>query len=396
LRVFHLLTIIFLFFCQITRDIFWFCVILLTLIVSFGQMFFTLLAPKTCSTDETYSKQECAQSEYYLKVYAILLGDFGLFERQSFKSIFSLFLAVFYTFMVVIVLLNVLIAVASDSYEKCLIRSHNLFGRARVMMIAELVSFQNLLRRSKCMHSKSSTSLRTIELEVEVERLYEAWWWSYDAWAKGWSRGSVVFFTLSFLVITAWALGEVCGHLIGERYGNIWMSLGSVSCNVILYIGIMTFLSRGAVDTNGSRGTVESTEWYQRYFQKTMARILGSSGSQSHNTVGVESKWNGRLSFLCDEMKRISKDATASYSGKIHSLESRVQVSETRLRNEIVSLEKTISSLRCDIVDEMRCRSKQEERELVLQQQMSGSMAELLVSFRNLEQQVRNRDDLAN
>jgi len=28
---------------QITKDIFWFCVILLTLVVSFSQMFFTLL-----------------------------------------------------------------------------------------------------------------------------------------------------------------------------------------------------------------------------------------------------------------------------------------------------------------------------------------------------------------
>lgn len=58
---------------------------------------------------------QCSQSEYYLKVYAILLGDFGLFEREHFTSALSIFLAVLYTFMVVLVLLNVLIAVASDS-----------------------------------------------------------------------------------------------------------------------------------------------------------------------------------------------------------------------------------------------------------------------------------------
>lgn len=50
-----------------------------------------------------------------LKVYAILLGDFGLFNRDSFASVFSVCLVVLYTFMVVLVLLNVLIAVASDS-----------------------------------------------------------------------------------------------------------------------------------------------------------------------------------------------------------------------------------------------------------------------------------------
>lgn len=59
--------------------------------------------------------KECSQNEYYLKVYAILLGDFGLFQRESFVSVFSVVLIVMYTFLVVLVLLNVLIAVASDS-----------------------------------------------------------------------------------------------------------------------------------------------------------------------------------------------------------------------------------------------------------------------------------------
>jgi hypothetical protein len=105
-------------------------------------MLFTLLAPDECSaTIEMRDSQECSQSEYYvsfcptgpipgiqqrsgltsvfsvrqLKVYAILLGDFGLFERKNFVSVFSLCLAVVYSFCASVVLLNVLIAVASDS-----------------------------------------------------------------------------------------------------------------------------------------------------------------------------------------------------------------------------------------------------------------------------------------
>lgn len=58
---------------QITRDIFWFCVILLALVCSFAQMFFTLLVPESCTFDEDPDRQECHQSEYYLKVYAIFL-----------------------------------------------------------------------------------------------------------------------------------------------------------------------------------------------------------------------------------------------------------------------------------------------------------------------------------
>jgi hypothetical protein len=83
---------------EISRDVLWFCVILLTLVVSFAQIFFTLIVPQSCSSGET-GVQECSQSEYYLKVYAILLGDFGLFERDSFDSVFSVFLVVVYSFM---------------------------------------------------------------------------------------------------------------------------------------------------------------------------------------------------------------------------------------------------------------------------------------------------------
>lgn len=106
--------------------------ILLIAIVLFSQMFFTLLAPDSCAVEETRDNTKCSQNEYYLKVcgisssqrfsllcfpkvYAILLGDFGLFQRENFTSGFSTALAVLYTFMVVLVLLNVLIAVASDS-----------------------------------------------------------------------------------------------------------------------------------------------------------------------------------------------------------------------------------------------------------------------------------------
>jgi len=109
---------------QITRDVLWFCVILLVLVVAFSQMFFTVLSPQYCSAPSAdgANLRECTPSEYYLSVYAILLGDFGTFEREHFTTAFSVVLVILFSFIVVLVLLNVLIAVASDSYEKCLIR----------------------------------------------------------------------------------------------------------------------------------------------------------------------------------------------------------------------------------------------------------------------------------
>ena len=178
---------------QITKDIFWFCIILLALIVSFSQMFFTLMAPPSCATTEdTTDIRECKQNEYLLSVYTILLGDFGLFERDDFVSGVSVFLVVLYSFLVTVVLLNVLIAVASDSYEKCLLKSQKLFGRARVMLIAELASFQSLLRR-RDQDAESSESIR-------AKGIVYSKWWTSNGLSHNWSRGSVLFFWLSMIV----------------------------------------------------------------------------------------------------------------------------------------------------------------------------------------------------
>ena len=176
---------------QIAKDIFWFCIILLTLVISFSQMFFTLMAPPTCATGELSGRQ-CQQSEYLLRVYTILLGDFGLFTRDDFASGFSVLLVVIYSFLVTVVLLNVLIAIASDSYEKCLLKSQKLFGRARVMLIAELASFQSLLRR----RDQDADSL---ESPMTKGIVYSKWWTS-SGLSHNWSRGSVLFFGLSMVV----------------------------------------------------------------------------------------------------------------------------------------------------------------------------------------------------
>ena len=53
---------------QIGRDLLWFAVILLVVVLMFSQMFFTLMAPSDCSTSEMrQDSQECSQSEYYVR-----------------------------------------------------------------------------------------------------------------------------------------------------------------------------------------------------------------------------------------------------------------------------------------------------------------------------------------
>eukprot|EP00977_Amphora_coffeiformis_P010169 scaffold2363_cov159-Amphora_coffeaeformis.AAC.31 len=322
---------------QISRDVIWFCVILVTLLVSFGQMFFTLMAPDTCGVEPDDSM--CLQSEYYLKMYSMLI--FQEFDRDSYDSFVSVVLVVIYSFMVALVLLNVLIAVASDSYEKCLVRSQNLFGRARVMMIAEMVSFQNLLRRSSG--------------DVSALAIYKAWW-SKDS-ASGWSRGSMVFFGLSSIVVLVWAIAETAGFFTGPGHGNMMMSLGSIMVTVFLFVCIMLFLSIGAgnesklFERNGKKiwnGRLEDcASQFESLVHSFVLRLLGSSVTNS-GTLGVSSdstaadEWSGRIHFLKKEMNKIADEQRAATSEQVQNLGS-------SLREELAKLESSFATLKQEV-----------------------------------------------
>lgn len=319
---------------QIMKDIIWFCVILLTLVVSFSQMFFTLLAPSSCAKDTT--NMQCRETEYLLRVYTILLGDFGGFEREQFTSGLSVFLLVFYSFLVTVVLLNVLIAIASDSYEKCLVRAQNLFGRARVMLIAELDSFQNLLRKTD-------------------GRNFVDTWWTSGPWSQGWSRGSILFFCISVTVIVGWTFAELLGFARGERFGNIFLSLLSVVVNVVLFTIIMTYLARGA-DSIKSKSS-EDSESADGCVQRAVLRLLGASRGRRLDDPRKKryfNEWNGRVHYLQREMSRIAEEQTAQVEEQNRHMESLISSSESRLWTHLLALEEDMRLLRANLVDAMK------------------------------------------
>uniref|UniRef100_A0A7S2UNT3 Ion transport domain-containing protein n=1 Tax=Attheya septentrionalis TaxID=420275 RepID=A0A7S2UNT3_9STRA len=355
---------------QITRDILWFLLILLTAVVAFSQMFYTLLLPSGCSTGET-AAEHCNQAEYYLRVYSILLGDFGEFDRSDFSTVLSVTLAVFFTFMVVLVLLNVLIAIVSDSYEKCLVRSHFLFGRARVMLLAELVSFQNLLR------TNSGADLETRDLPNRK--------WIRKTWKNGWTRGSVVFYCCSGLVLIAWMMGEIAGHLSGERYGNIRISICSIVVNVLLLIAILIFLTKGAADedvksekNNGPKRFW--TRWYEKLIQKAMLRLLGASKHNSSlSRVEENDEWRGRAQYLQKEMTRISAENLASTRIYVRGLENQIKHADSRTNAEIVALEEKVRNVEDSIKTELM---ETEKRIQQMIEQSVNQMRDLLQSER--------------
>ncbi|KAL7571743.1 hypothetical protein ACA910_002840 [Epithemia clementina (nom. ined.)] len=311
---------------QIAKDVFVFCIIVLILVIAFSQMFFTILAPDSCSisNNSTGSDQlanSCMQSEYFLTTYLLLI--FQELDRDLFTTSFSVFLVVIYSFMVVLVMLNVLIAVASDSYERCLVRSTSLFGRARVMMIAELVCFQHLLRRN------------TIDEQQMSAQLYRAWW-SANWRVSGWSRASVLFFGLAFLVLISWVVGELTVVLAGPSYGILPMSIGSIGATVVIFVGILFFLSSEARRRHAQhQDVVYSTSFREGWFQKAMLHVLGSSGEC---TTAALTEWRGRMLYLKEEMIRLSEETQLHMDEKAKTIESSWQEDMTDIRRSVTDL----------------------------------------------------------
>ena len=346
---------------QITKDLSWFLLILFAVVASFSQMFYTLLLPPECAdgADSTPSTNVetslvCKPSEYYLAVYSILLGDYGQFDREDFHTPFSVFLIVLFSFMVVIVLLNVLIAIVSDSYEKCLIRSQFLFGRARVMILAELISFQNLLQKDN----------NQIKFEDSDRNTFRKLWMRQRS--RGWSKGSLIFFALSLVTLLIWIIGEMLGFAAGEDYGTITFSLGSILVNVGVLVIMLTFLSQGtsgmtgASSDNDSSGSCTSC-WYRNSIQKCMVRLLGTSEGSSFDHDQDSNTWRGRAVYVQREMTRIATESktqikaeTKALEGQIYTeigaLERRVLESEVAVTSAISESERHIAIILRDVV----------------------------------------------
>jgi len=70
-----------------------------------------------------------------LVLYRVMLGDFGGFKATSEYDV-AIFVA--YTFLVMVMMLNILIAVVSDSYDYAQIRARQLFLSARLDLVAEM------------------------------------------------------------------------------------------------------------------------------------------------------------------------------------------------------------------------------------------------------------------
>jgi len=151
---------------QIIVDLAWFLIIMFIAVVMFSSAFYVLngqidkpertnLGIYDVGDDDLLSHNKSPFRSGFLSMFGMYVMILGFFDtvwleddRSALITFSNVCFFMLFTFMVVIIMLNVLIAVVSDSYDGAVTKSRRIFYRARLEKIAEIDSFITDMRRS--------------------------------------------------------------------------------------------------------------------------------------------------------------------------------------------------------------------------------------------------------
>eukprot|EP00588_Corethron_pennatum_P003375 CAMPEP_0194288468 /NCGR_PEP_ID=MMETSP0169-20130528/36875_1 /TAXON_ID=218684 /ORGANISM="Corethron pennatum, Strain L29A3" /LENGTH=1100 /DNA_ID=CAMNT_0039035473 /DNA_START=145 /DNA_END=3443 /DNA_ORIENTATION=+ len=254
---------------EITKDIIGFLMILFIIMLAFSQMFHTLLSrpnPADCDGDGQF----CGKGKLVnlLQVYYIMLGgDIGPDNVLSNEN----GLMFLYTFLVMIILLNVLIAIISDSYDKARINSEKLFGRARIVFVAELTALEKLLQPRELKYSQDNNE------EIEIAQ----------------RKRSYVFGPLWLSPMTGLFLHNAFNHEVREEDGWVFRKgsfihffmrrfLGDGNNNELCWAGRSNFMIKQTSNVVG-----ESEQRTRRELRRYESRILNEMNTMEKRMVSM-------------------------------------------------------------------------------------------------------------
>lgn len=151
---------------EIMKDIKWFMLVLLIAMSSFAQMFVSLtfepMEANSSDAPQMGGKYQYFSLEGYLKAYTLMLGEFDSLSLRKHPSITLLF--ILYTFGVTVVLLNILIAIVSESYATSTTTSKTMLGKARILFVSELSSLHQFFRKTL----SGDVKLREAQFNMDV------------------------------------------------------------------------------------------------------------------------------------------------------------------------------------------------------------------------------------
>jgi hypothetical protein len=256
----------------------------------------------------------------YLRVYALLLGDFELDDYKETSGMTVLF--IIFTLLGVVILLNVLIAVISDSYEKATISSLLLFGRARVAFVAQNQALESFLRPG-------------VDRTIDVRTMNRS--------GRYWNTASRIgrWLVLLSLIVTAMDtevyLVVRATNLLLEKDAFAVTAVIVVLC--ILLTGALWIVVGFSIENLIRDFAPESVVRCFNSVDSCTALYVGIIGSRlfglqdnvrvpttlNGNGVETSEEWTGRLMYLEKAMQKIVANSQDQITSEIRALEKRMK-----------------------------------------------------------------------
>jgi len=155
-----------------------FLLAILVILISFAQMFWVVYLEQpvckfACDEEDARCKAEmegcgfphCEFGDSFLKVYTMMMGEIGTETRYD-QNLVAQILYIFYSFFIVILLSNVLIAIVTDSYEIVQNdRAAIVFWSNRLDFVSEMDSIASVVRkRIFCAQGYTNNSNKTMAI----------------------------------------------------------------------------------------------------------------------------------------------------------------------------------------------------------------------------------------
>jgi hypothetical protein len=265
----------------------------------------------------------------YLRVYELLLGGFELDnykETPGMTVIFFLF-----TVAGVLILLNILIAVVDDSYERAKISGSRIFGRARVVFVAQNEALEAFLRPgSSPLNGVDTDSPR----KVFIRAVYVCRW--------------LVLLTLISTALSAEVFLVGRAIVLLKEQDKWFIVVVSILMAVVLTASLWSlilYLFEGVVNQLAPPPIVRGFELCKKYSSYVVRMAVGLIFDIQTNDESIvpsdddkdgEEEWHGRVNYLVRAMEKALLGAKKEVLSELQALEKRLD--EKRLSEQQLQL----------------------------------------------------------
>ena len=203
----------------------------------------------------------------YMRMYALLLGDFEFNDYRQAPSVAIVWLL--FTLLGVIIMMNVLIAVVCDSYSTSQGESARLFRKARAEFVSGRVALEKFVKNVRLSKPKDNSD------GSKMKRGISAVWGCLNGILRQVARVAIV---CSFIFTTLWSVLFVIGPIWNYEAGESILLLIGVICMCFCLVLGMAIMSLVTLESL-LKHVFDETNCLYRYLHCVLSGIVGLCAS---------------------------------------------------------------------------------------------------------------------